>query len=169
MKTCSKCNSRPALSYHSYCRECKIKYRRDNPETRHPYTRKTPFPELCGKCKQRPHSKGHKWCKECKNEAQREWWKKNQDWNSETPERWQKLLARHLVGNHLRRGKLFKLPCFICGALNVEAHHYLGYDKEHAADVLWLCTLHHREVEMELWCPVVPKDYHSKIIAVDRF
>jgi hypothetical protein len=57
---------------------------------------------------------------------------------------------------------MLKLPCFICGNLDVSAHHYLGYDKEHALDVLWLCPKHHWEAEKKLWCPIVPKDYSLK-------
>lgn len=163
MKLCSKCNSRPALSYHSYCRECKQAYRRDNPEDRSKkYKRVAPFPELCGKCKQRPHAKGNGWCRECQNKAQREWYRRNPDWNKSTPERWQKKLARHLCNNRVKRGQMLKLPCFICGNTNVMAHHYLGYDKEHALDIIWLCILHHCEAEKKLWCPVIPKDYSLK-------
>lgn len=162
MPTCPRCQKNESLPYHSYCRECRIKYRNENPETRYPYIRKTPFPELCGKCKQRPHALGHAWCQECKNEATREWHRRNPNWHNSNPERREKNLARKLVNNRLRRGQLKKLPCFICGAAGVSAHHYLGYKREHALDIVWLCRAHHLEIEHDLWCLVVPKDYSLK-------
>jgi hypothetical protein len=43
----------------------------------------------------------------------------------------------------INRGKLEKLPCQVCGMLDVEAHHH---DYSKPLDVTWLCTQHHREV-----------------------
>lgn len=54
-----------------------------------------------------------------------------------------KALARHYVSQNVRRGKLFKEPCKVCGELKVQAHHYLGYEREHWLDVAWLCKQHH--------------------------
>lgn len=159
---CSKCGVNPRPSYHAYCRECRIAYRKANPETRHPYTRKTPFPEMCGKCGLNPHAKGHAWCRSCRNKATLEWAKRNPNWHNETPDRREKYLARRLLNSRVDRGLLLKLTCFICGSDEVTAHHYLGYVKGHALDVLWLCHQHHLEAERNLWCPVVPKDYSLK-------
>ena len=39
-----------------------------------------------------------------------------------------------------------KLPCIICGELNVEAHH-AHYDLP--LDVIWLCTKHHKQTHRE--------------------
>lgn len=160
MHLCAKCHVNERLSYHSYCRDCRQQYRKDNPEDRSKkYKRVAPFPELCGKCHKHPHATGHAWCKDCKNEATREWWRQNPTWRCSTEERRKKANARQFVHNHLLRGKLFKLPCFICGEPIVTAHHYLGYEKEHAGDVLWLCVKHHREAEQKLWSPIVPANY----------
>jgi len=159
---CSRCGVNPRPEYHSYCSDCRKAYRKANPEKRYPYTRTTPFPELCGKCKQRPHAKGNAWCSECKKESHRVWRSRNPNWDRLTDERREKSNARKLVNHRVKRGQMLKLPCFICGNMNVSAHHYLGYDKEHALDILWLCMEHHRESEKKMWCPVVPKDYSLK-------
>jgi hypothetical protein len=45
------------------------------------------------------------------------------------------------VSNALRRGKLVKQPCEICGSTTVEAHHE---DYSRPLDVHWLCQEHHR-------------------------
>lgn len=161
-RLCSKCKSRPALSYHAYCRDCRQAYRKENPETRHPYTRRTPFPETCAECGVNKTAKNSYWCQPCKNKATREWARRNPNWKHSTPERREKYLARQFMNTRLNRGQLLKLPCFICGNVDVTAHHYLGYEKEHVLDVLWLCDKHHLEAERNLWCPVVPKDYSLK-------
>lgn len=157
---CARCGINPRPTYHAYCNDCKKAYRREHPEDRSKkYKRVAPFPEMCGKCKQRPHAKGHAWCHECKRESLRQWWRDNPDWYDLVPERRVKHRARLLVGTHISRGKLIKLPCFICGNPQVTAHHYLGYAKEHALDVLWLCRIHHLEADRKLWIPLVPPHY----------
>ncbi len=148
---CPKCGINLRLSYHAYCRDCRIAYRRENPEVRHPYTRKTPFPELCGKCKQRPHAKGHAWCDECKCQANKEWRERGGGaWSSLTPEQRQKAVARRYVKTRVDRGHMEKLTCAVCGDPNSQAHHHNGYSKEHALDVVWLCQNHHLEAERKL-------------------
>lgn len=49
--------------------------------------------------------------------------------------------ARNAVSNAVRDGKLFKQPCFMCGAL-AEAHHP---DYSRPLDVVWLCDHHHKQ------------------------
>lgn len=60
----------------------------------------------------------------------------------ENPENRQKAIIRNRVNHGLRKGWLVKNPC-ICGSVTVEAHHYAGYELEHALDVVWLCKQHH--------------------------
>ncbi len=148
---CAKCGINLRLSYHAYCRDCRIAYRRDNPEARHPYTRKTPFPELCGKCKQRPHAPGHAWCAGCRNIANKEWRQRHGgSWKALTPENRQRAVVRRYVYTKVQRGQMQKLPCAVCSDPNSQAHHHNGYSKEHALDVVWLCQKHHIEAEREL-------------------
>jgi hypothetical protein len=56
------------------------------------------------------------------------------------PEKYQAKIA---VNNAVRDGKLQKLPCFICGSENVEAHHP-AYSMPLV--VTWLCMDHHKEI-----------------------
>ena len=42
----------------------------------------------------------------------------------------------------LKRGKVSKLPCSICGDINALAHHH---DYSKPLDVVWLCRTHHAE------------------------
>ena len=161
MPLCARCGVNPRPEYHSYCSDCKKAYRKEHPEDRSKkYKRVSPFPELCGKCKQRPHAKGNAWCRECQNAAARVWRSRNGgSWKALTPENRQHAVARRYVKTRVDRGQMLKLPCFICGDPNVSAHHYLGYDKAHALDILWLCRLHHLECERGLWWPIVPSGY----------
>jgi hypothetical protein len=59
----------------------------------------------------------------------------------------QKERARQMVYRARKSGKLMPEPCFICGETeNIEAHHP-NYDKP--LSVIWLCPIHHREIENE--------------------
>lgn len=64
--------------------------------------------------------------------------------------------ACQAVRRALLRGDLIKPDrCEACGLLEsevaggLEAHHYLGYAREHYLDVQWLCVPHHKEAERE--------------------
>lgn len=56
-----------------------------------------------------------------------------------------KTKAATIINNAIKRGKLEKQPCFICGA-EAEAHH-----PSYALpwDVVWLCSQHHAQVHKE--------------------
>ena len=51
-------------------------------------------------------------------------------------------LARVAVHNAVRRGKLQRQPCEVCGSEKVEAHHE---DYSQRLAVSWLCRKHHAE------------------------
>jgi hypothetical protein len=63
----------------------------------------------------------------------------------ENPENRMKGLIRNRIHYALKKGWLVKGVC-ICGEKKVEAHHYAGYDLEHALDVVWLCKQHHEKL-----------------------
>ena len=63
----------------------------------------------------------------------KKWWEKNKD----------KLKVRSAVRYAMKTGKLVKQPCFVCGEVEVHAHHP---DYSMPLDVVWLCAIHHREV-----------------------
>lgn len=69
---------------------------------------------------------------------------RRKEWEGRNKE---KKAANTAVGNAVRDGRLFKQPCFICGAIDdIKAHHY-NYDTP--LEVTWLCTKHHGEVHRE--------------------
>ena len=56
-----------------------------------------------------------------------------------------KYRAHNLVNNSIRDGKLFPMPCEICGA-KADAHHD---DYAKPLNVRWLCRVHHKEWHRE--------------------
>lgn len=50
--------------------------------------------------------------------------------------------AQNVVSNAIRRGKLEKQPCEVCGTTKVHAHHD---DYTQPLQVRWLCPKHHKE------------------------
>ncbi len=143
MKICSKCKSNPALSYHAYCYEClriargqlgPPKFRRDSNNT-----------EMCSKCKASSRLPYHNYCQECKNESVLRWEKEHGGWKNMNPEQRKMAAARHYLNTQVRRGKLTRLPCEVCGNPKSQGHHYMGYEREFWLVVKWLCSKHHRE------------------------
>lgn len=65
--------------------------------------------------------------------AKRHWAERNEE----------KRRASNAVNNALRRGKLARLPCEVCGHHQAEGHHpHYGLPLV----VVWLCDTHHKEV-----------------------
>jgi hypothetical protein len=54
----------------------------------------------------------------------------------------QKANARSYLNVYIRRGKISKLPCSICGDTQSEAHHN---DYTKPLEVIWFCRKHHLE------------------------
>lgn len=48
--------------------------------------------------------------------------------------------ARSYLHVYIKRGKIIKGPCIVCGDVNTEAHHQ---DYSKPLDVTWLCKEHH--------------------------
>lgn len=67
-----------------------------------------------------------------------------------SPEQRKKANARAYANTYLRRGKIKRAPCEVCGAKRAEMHHP---DYDRPLDVRWLCREHHlaehREVSRE--------------------
>ena len=61
------------------------------------------------------------------------------EWKSKNAVRY---AANVILSNAVKRGKIQKQPCWVCGE-NAEAHHP---DYDRPLDVVWLCNTHHREV-----------------------
>jgi hypothetical protein len=105
--------------------------------------------KLCSKCKTNPKAPNHNYCRQCRNEAVRKCINaKGGDWAYvlADEERHKKALARKLVANWLKRGKMVKGPCEVCGVIKVTAHHE-DYGKP--SEVRWLCVVHHEEADKQ--------------------
>lgn len=50
------------------------------------------------------------------------------------------------VAYAIKTGKLSKLPCWVCGSIDVEGHHP---DYDAPLDVVWLCAAHHKEIHLK--------------------
>ena len=93
----------------------------------------------CSKCRRRPRrpsrNREQSLCLKCHAayaRAHRKRW--------ENPESRRRSNARAYLRAYLRRGKIVKGPCRVCGKKKVEAHHE-NYDRP--LDVWWFCRPHH--------------------------
>jgi hypothetical protein len=57
----------------------------------------------------------------------------------------EKVKAHRIVYNAVKSGELKRLPCWICGALKVEAHHE---DYSKPLEVIWVCNKHHYQFDL---------------------
>lgn len=87
-------------------------------------------------------------CRECWKASRRRWASKKRGFRplraSMPPaEVRRRMLARVKARQTVRRGKLARQPCEVCGAAKAEAHHD---DYSKPLNVRWLCRLHHLEL-----------------------
>lgn len=90
--------------------------------------------------KEDEYKKVRKSHQEQRNSYQREYIKRNELIRA-------KNRARVGLGTRVRRNKIQKQPCEICGDMNAQAHHP-DYSKPY--DVVWLCVKHHAELHKKL-------------------
>ena len=67
-----------------------------------------------------------------------------------TPEGRTRMAAKNAVKYALKKGKIVKLPCFVCGEVKTEAHHP-SYAQDMRLCVTWLCSAHHNEIHNPGW------------------
>lgn len=63
------------------------------------------------------------------------------------------MASRRALQRAVRDGKIISGDCYYrCDTCQgvVGAHHYLGYEKEHMYDVIWVCMHHHYSLEFRL-------------------
>jgi hypothetical protein len=63
----------------------------------------------------------------------------------QTPEGKARQAAKNAVKYALKKGKIVKMPCLICGEEKTEAHHP-SYAWDMRLCVTWLCSQHHNEI-----------------------
>lgn len=96
----------------------------------------------CSKCglEKEKSRFNQRYCKSCHSENMR----KNRPKHFELLDiQKKKANCRSYLNVYIKRGKITKLPCSICGNIESEAHHE-DYDKP--LDVIWLCREHHLEL-----------------------
>ena len=77
--------------------------------------------------------------------AHRQWLKDNADhvreynraYRADNPDAWR---ARNALNHEIRKGRMERQPCAVCGATKTDAHHE---DHNKPLDVVWLCRTHH--------------------------
>ena len=87
-------------------------------------------------------------CKDCQVVYNRKWRKSNSEklttysrtYRAKYP---QKLRANATIQTNVKRGKIDRKPCEVCGSEKADAHHD---DYSRPMDVRWLCRTHHAAV-----------------------
>ncbi len=95
-----------------------------------------------GKCSRCTNERlpGQRYCREHRNEYRRRFDKKHSDLS---PAARKRANCRAYANTYLRRGKITKQPCGVCGAKrHIEMHHE---DYDQPLDIIWLCRKHHKE------------------------
>jgi hypothetical protein len=83
-----------------------------------------------------------KYCKACHAAYMRKWRPKHSDL---APEAKKRATARAYANVYLRRGKLERQPCEVCGVEPAQMHHD---DHDKPLEVRWFCRQHHLEHEL---------------------
>lgn len=168
MKTCSKCGKSKSLleAFHiqrksadgrrSACKMCRAAsfkvYREKNLEARK--TAERAYVAGKGrKVRRRYHRQYRKVNRDRIRQISRESQRRARA--QQDPVRRQRKAARAAVHRAIVAGRLFREPCAACGLLpavvngrnRIEAHHYLGYDKENWLTVEWYCAQHHHDAD----------------------
>jgi hypothetical protein len=91
----------------------------------------------CSACGEPNHREGQRYCFLCHAAYMREW-RKTHPLADEAKRR---AKCRAYTRVYIRRGKLKREPCEVCGRKLVQPHHH-DYGKP--LDVRWLCIPHHR-------------------------
>lgn len=98
---------------------------------------KTGRTNLCSSCKKVKDRKG-RYCSKCHAAYMREWRK----FHPLTKEQRFKHNVRSKLNVYIRKGRVKKHPCEVCGDKNSQGHHE-DYNKPF--EVVWLCQKHHTD------------------------
>lgn len=97
----------------------------------------------CSRCRKPKDEKNllkkRAYCYQCELEYQRE---KRAKYTELSDFQKKKVYARNRANQAIRRGKIEKQPCSVCGDIKSEMHHE-SYDKPF--EVIWFCRKHHLE------------------------
>ena len=121
--------------------------------------------KLC-KCGKPRRSDFERFCKECHNSYMQNWRKNNPNSKEEK----MKNSARAYLRIYLKRGKIIKGNCVICGTSEkIEGHHH---DYHKPLDVTWLCrschSKKHKEIGKKIRCYPLKTKENSKLCLLCR-
>jgi len=108
-------------------------YRKANPERMRAYERK--------RKKRTPEQERQRYVAKMKKLHGEDWVPSSE--RPKDPIDLEKQRNREKYKTALKRGKLVKTPCMVCGESEVEGHHP---DYSRPLDVVWLCRKHHMEI-----------------------
>ena len=94
---------------------------------------------LCSKCGN-PNRIGGRWCNQCHNASMRK--RRANGLERLSEEAKARRRARWYLHTYVKRGKIKKTPCVMCGNPHVHGHHE---DYSKPLDVIWLCAAHHKD------------------------
>ena len=101
--------------------------------------KKTKRKPVCSRCNINNVLEKKRYCKVCNAEYMRNWRKTHRPNDDQV----KKGIVRSTTNMLVRRGKITKKPCEVCGGLsNLEAHHD---DYSKPEQVRWLCAIDHKE------------------------
>lgn len=131
---CSRCKQRPHRKGCGWCEECR--HQAGNHKW---YRNANGNGTLCPRCGVNQRLQYHRYCSSCQKASQKKWRQGKGRTRSAIART--KKTARHYINVRIRRGKMKRLPCVICGCSPTEFHH-LSY---HARSTTgqFLCKLHH--------------------------
>jgi hypothetical protein len=91
-----------------------------------------------------------KLCRECATKNSSKYANANRKFYLKGGKYYKHTRARGALNQALKKGKIKKGKCILknkdCFG-RIEAHHYLGYEKEHYYDILWTCSQHHEKLD----------------------
>jgi len=94
----------------------------------------------CPQCRDNPRP-GQRTCHACHNAYNRAW-RLLHPWSAMPLEQRRRANARSYAHVYLKRGKLTRQPCQVCGSPHSQMHHE---DYSKPLVVTWLCLKHHLE------------------------
>ena len=81
-------------------------------------------------------------CRDCERARNVEYYATNKEYRARKRKRAKANNAHAKVFDAIKKGKLTRKPCEVCGAEQTDAHHD---DYANPLEVRWLCRVHHRQ------------------------